>query len=152
MKNNYHIQLFIFLFVYFFTLIFKMQSNMQQYYPSFYTFYESHFIPRQTPVPPRSGTRSLTCHMTQFERSDWLRSEHLTNIMIEYSLHDRPCIPPWIKHFSHARVTIVWSLRHHQQSIVTSSSERKPSEWDTGSIFEDCRFNGIYRLLMSCKK
>ena len=33
-----------------------MQSNIQQYYPSFYTFYESHFFPGQTPVPPRSGT------------------------------------------------------------------------------------------------
>ena len=26
-----------------------MQSNIQQYYPSFYTFYESHFFPGQTP-------------------------------------------------------------------------------------------------------
>ena len=33
-----------------------MQSNIQQYYPNFYTFYESHFFPGQTPVPPRSGT------------------------------------------------------------------------------------------------
>ena len=33
-----------------------MQSNIQQCYPSFYTFYESHFFPGQTPVPPRSGT------------------------------------------------------------------------------------------------
>ena len=46
----------IFLFVYFFTLILKMQSNVQQYCPSFYTFYESHFFPGQTPIPPRSGT------------------------------------------------------------------------------------------------
>ena len=33
-----------------------MQSNVQQYYPSFCSFYESHFFPGQTPVPPRSGT------------------------------------------------------------------------------------------------
>ena len=33
-----------------------MQSNIQQYYPRFDTFYESHFSPGQTPVPPRSGT------------------------------------------------------------------------------------------------
>ena len=33
-----------------------MQSNIQQCYPSLYTFYESHFFPGQTPVPPRSGT------------------------------------------------------------------------------------------------
>ena len=142
-----------------------MQSNIQQCYPSFYTFYESHFFPGQTLVPPRSGTwasyqirkiagcacagnagnvfprrriqrktlvsdpgmhhgtcvthvpwcmsglltrgggenvpgipgacapailriwqeahGSLTCHMTQFERSDWLRSENFTNIYSE---------------------------------------------------------------------
>ena len=39
----------------FFTSILKMQSNIQRYYPSFNTFYESHFFPGQTPVPPRSG-------------------------------------------------------------------------------------------------
>ena len=27
---------------------------------------------------------SLTCHMTQFEQSDWLRSENFINIMIDY--------------------------------------------------------------------
>ena len=33
-----------------------MQSNIQHYYPNFYTFYEGHFFPGQTPVPLRSGT------------------------------------------------------------------------------------------------
>ena len=33
---------------------------------------------------PGRGHASPTCHMTQFEQSDWLRSENFTNIMIEY--------------------------------------------------------------------
>ena len=36
------------------------------------------------PSHPGRGHGSLTCYMTQFERSDWLRSENFTNIMIEY--------------------------------------------------------------------
>ena len=36
------------------------------------------------PSHPGQGHRSLTCHMTQFEWSDWLRSANLINIMIEY--------------------------------------------------------------------
>ena len=38
------------------------------------------------PSHPGRGHGSLTCHMTQFERSDWLRSENFTNIMIEYHI------------------------------------------------------------------
>ena len=60
-----------------------MLSNIQQYYPSFYTFYENHFSRVRHPSHPGQGHGSLTCHMTQFERSDWLRSENFTNIMIE---------------------------------------------------------------------
>ena len=33
-----------------------MQYNIQHYCPSFYTFYERHFFPGQTPVSPRSRT------------------------------------------------------------------------------------------------
>ena len=36
------------------------------------------------PSHPGRGCGSLTCHMTNFEQSDWLRSPNLTNIMIEY--------------------------------------------------------------------
>ena len=36
------------------------------------------------PSHPGRGHGSLTCHKTQFERSDWLRSENFINIMIEY--------------------------------------------------------------------
>ena len=36
------------------------------------------------PSHPGRGCGSLTCHMTHFEQSDWLRSPNLTNIMIEY--------------------------------------------------------------------
>ena len=52
---------------------------------------------------------------------------------------DRPCISPCIKSISnelditfiHATVRSVCLLWHHQQSIVTSSTKRKSSEWDT---------------------
>ena len=56
---------------------------IQQYYPSFYTFYESHFSRVRHPSHPGRGHGSLTCHMTQFGRSDWLRSENFINIMKE---------------------------------------------------------------------
>ena len=61
-----------------------MQSNIQQWYSCFYTFYESHFSRIRHPSHPGRGHGSLTCHMTQFERSDWLRSENYVNIMKEY--------------------------------------------------------------------
>ena len=43
-------------------------------------------------------------------------------------------------HYSRDRITIVGSSWRHQQSIVTSSAERKPSEWDTGMMCEAHRF------------
>ena len=55
-------------------------------------------------------------------------------------------------YLSRVRVTIVWSLWRHRQSIVTSSAERKASEWDTGIVCEDPRFSVIYGFVMSCKK
>ena len=51
----------------------------------FYTFYERHFSRVRHPSLPGRGHGSLTCHMNQFERSDWLRSENFINIMIEYT-------------------------------------------------------------------
>ena len=57
---------------------------MQQYNPSFYTFYERHFSQVRHLSHPGWGHGSLTCHMTQFERSDWLRSYNFINIMIEW--------------------------------------------------------------------
>ena len=41
------------------------------------------------PSHPGRGHGSLTCHMTQLERSDWLMSENFTNIMIELVSHRR---------------------------------------------------------------
>ena len=41
-------------------------------------------------------------------------------------------------------VTIVWSLWCHRQSIVTSSAERKPSEWNTETMCEDRLLIVIY--------
>ena len=37
------------------------------------------------PSHPGRGHGSLTCHMTKFEQSDWLRSENFINIMIKYT-------------------------------------------------------------------
>ena len=42
-------------------------------------------------------------------------------------------------HYSRDRVTIVWSLWRHQQSIL-ASSECKPNEWDTDFMRKDCVF------------
>ena len=47
------------------------------------------------PSHPGRGHGSLTCHMTQFERSDWLRSENFTNIMIEFPIHGYCLIIFW---------------------------------------------------------
>ena len=49
-------------------------------------------------------------------------------------------IKPVRYHLSHIRITIVWSLWRHRQSIVTSSAERKASEWDMGMMCEDPHF------------
>ena len=58
-----------------------------------------------------------------------------------FFLHDRPWISPWVRyHYSRDHVTIVWSLWRHQQSIVTSSTERKPSEWDMRTMCKDRHF------------
>ena len=43
-------------------------------------------------------------------------------------------------HFSHARIVIVWSLLRYQQWMMTSSAERKPSDWDKGTMCEDRPF------------
>ena len=58
-----------------------MDSNIIQV---FTLFMKAIFSRVRHPSHPGQGHVSLTCHMTQFERSDWLRSENFTNIMIEY--------------------------------------------------------------------
>ena len=44
-------------------------------------------------------------------------------------------------HYSCDRVTIVSLLWRHQQSFVTSSAERRLSEWDTGTMRKDSSFS-----------
>ena len=56
MKNNNHFQLFIFFICLFFHFDLKDVINYIAILSKFYIFYESHFFPGQTPVPPRSGT------------------------------------------------------------------------------------------------
>ena len=50
----------------------------------FFTFHECYFSRVRHPSHPGLGDGSLTCHMTQLERTDWQRSANLINIMIEY--------------------------------------------------------------------
>ena len=51
----------------------------------------------------------------------------------------------WVRyHYSRDCVTIVWSLWGHQQSIATSSAQRKPIEWDTGMM---CKGRHFYHHL-----
>ena len=68
-----------------------------------------------------------------------------------FFLHDRPWISPWMKSTSNELDIIIHviasQLPGHQQSIVTSSAERKPNEWGTGSMSEDRRFNVILSSL-----
>ena len=43
-------------------------------------------------------------------------------------------------HYLRNCVTMVWSLWCHQQLLVTTSADRKPSEWDMGMMCKDCCF------------
>ena len=61
-----------------------MYSNIIQV---FAIFMKAIFSQVRHPSHPGLGNGSLTCHMTQFERSDWLRSENFINIMIEYKFN-----------------------------------------------------------------
>ena len=76
-----------FLFVYFFTLILRMYLYIQQYHPSFYISYKNYFSRVRHLSHPGRGHGSLTCDMTQVERSDWLRSENFINIMIQLTIN-----------------------------------------------------------------
>ena len=67
-----------------------MDSNIIQV---FTLFMKAIFSQVRHPSHPGRGHASLTCHMTQFERSDWLRSENFTNIMTEYDI-DTVCELP----------------------------------------------------------
>ena len=46
----------------------------------FYTFYESYISRVRHPSHPGRGHGSPTCHMTQYERSDWLKSADFLSI------------------------------------------------------------------------
>ena len=76
-------------------------------------------------------------------------------VMNDMFLYDQPRIRPWIRLISnkldmtfrmHASLCIKHFL-HHQQLIVTSLLECKPSDQDTGSI---CKNPGFYHHLCIC--
>ena len=81
---------------------------MQQYDPIFYTFYESYFS--RVRHPSHSGRRdeSLTCHMTQFERSDWLRLASFINLIIEF-LSDACLVCIWTQQPA-ANIVLFWKV------------------------------------------
>ena len=81
-----HILLFIFSFVYFFHFDFKDVIQYATILSEFLHFYENYFSRVRHASHPGRGHGFLTCHMTQFPRSDWLRSANFTNIMIEYDI------------------------------------------------------------------
>ena len=68
----------------FFHLYSKCAVKYTAILSKFDTICESHFSQVRHPSHPGRGHASPTCHMTQFEQSDWLRSETLINIIIEY--------------------------------------------------------------------
>ena len=55
-------------------------------------------------------------------------------------------------HFSRARVTIIWSLWRHQQSIATSSAERNRPTETRGRCVKIVVVIVIYGFVMSYKK
>ena len=61
----------------------QIYSNIIQV---FTLFMKAIFSQVRHPSHPGRGHASPTCHMTQFEQSDWLRSENFINIMIEYTI------------------------------------------------------------------
>ena len=99
-----------------------------------------------TEIPPRPHRDFQIVYRytsaDQYMRRHWIRS--LWSVNCDAFLHDWPWISPWIKsmsneldHYSRDGITIVWSLCHHQQSIVTSSAEPRPSKWDIGTMCKD---------------
>ena len=71
----------------FFHFDFKDAIKYTAILSKFLHFYENHFSLVRHPSHPGRGHGSLTCHMTQFEGSDWLRSANFINIMVEYFTH-----------------------------------------------------------------
>ena len=139
-----------------------MQWNIQQYYPSFYTFYESYFSRVRHPSHPGRGHGSLTCHVTQFERSDWLRSANFINIMIEYSVNRASCsmshCKQWLKiHTSH--LIYQANLMCHKHRANTPLNKRLPTlgtihltwtmEWKTVVVFKFAYIYAAYFELSS---
>ena len=61
----------------------QIYSNIIQV---FTLFMKAIFSQVRHPSHPGRGHASPTCHMTQFEQSDWLRSENFINIMIEWGI------------------------------------------------------------------
>ena len=84
-KNNYYyVQIFLFYLKKISLWFLKSNHISSGVIFFFFThFMKATFSQVRHPSHPGRGCGSLTCNMTQFEQSDWLRSPNLTNIMIE---------------------------------------------------------------------
>ena len=84
-NNDYYVQIFLSYLLIFSHWFLKSNQISSGIIFFFFThFMKATFSQVRHPSHPGRGCGSLTCHMTHFEQSDWLRSPNLTNIMIEY--------------------------------------------------------------------
>ena len=79
----------------------------------FTLFMKAVFSQVRHPSHPGRGHASPNCHMTEFEQSDWLRSENFINIMIEWVI--TPHIKQWNK--------IVSPCRNHSVTFMNPTPE-----------------------------
>ena len=87
-NDDYYVQIFLFYLLIFSHWFLKSNQISSGIIFFFFThFMKATFSQVRHPSHPGHGCGSLTCHMTHFEQSDWLRSPNLTNIMIEYLIH-----------------------------------------------------------------
>ena len=88
------------------------------------------------PSHPGRGHGSLTCHMTHLERSDWLRSENFTNIMIELKFNPVSEIAYWSHHslalqheYNHC-LRFPIQVNEHLEINKVSSQDKTPGNFE----------------------
>ena len=132
-KNNYHIQLFIFFTYLFFHFDFKDAIKCTAILSKFLYFLMKAIFSRvRHPSHPGRGHGSLTCHMTQFERSDWLRSENFINIMIEYLINPRPVysvVNQELMHFKGVQISRYLTGVDIENGKFALRSNRRTGHW-----------------------
>ena len=96
----------------------QIYSNIIQV---FTLFMKAIFSQVRHPSHPGRGHASPTCHMTQFEQSDWLRSENFTNIMMELLTTNLDC--PDSQQFHAATIDfLLWDFQGSPDGVYTSDA------------------------------